>query len=63
MINTSLRFVNHASIIIRGKSKSILTDPWFFGDAFHKGWSLLHETPRAEIENILSQITHIWISH
>ena len=63
MINSTIRFVNHASVIISNKDTSILSDPWFFGDAFHGGWSLLHETSREEIEEILDQITHIWISH
>lgn len=63
MINSTIKFVNHASVIISNKDTSILSDPWFFGDAFHRGWNLLHETPRGEIEDILDQITHIWISH
>lgn len=63
MIKSSIKFVNHASVIISNQSTSILSDPWFFGDAFHKGWDLLHETSNAEIDSVLEDITHIWISH
>ena len=42
---------------------SVLSDPWYTGDAFHKGWNLLHETTNEEVEMLLDGITHIWISH
>jgi len=62
-MNTSIEFINHACVIIKSDEVSLLSDPWFEGDAFHKGWNLLHETSELEIEKILSKITHIWISH
>lgn len=61
--NTSIKFINHASVIIKGNDVSILTDPWYQDHAFHKGWKLLHETSNHEVSNILDNITHIWISH
>jgi len=62
-MKTSIEFVNHASVIIKGAGVSVLSDPWFTGDVFHKGWNLLQETSDEDVENILSEITHIWISH
>lgn len=62
-MKTSIEFVNHASVIIRGGDIAILSDPWYQGDAFHKGWNLLHETSDAETTRILDSITHLWLSH
>lgn len=42
---------------------SILSDPWYSGDAFHKGWNLLHETSDQEARKLLGKTTHIWLSH
>ena len=60
---TSIQFINHASVIVSDGKTSVLSDPWYSGDAFHKGWNLLHETAPQDIEKILNSITHIWISH
>ena len=62
-IKTSIEFINHASIIIKGDAISILSDPWYQGSTFHKGWSLLCETSDNQILNVLNKVTHIWISH
>jgi UDP-MurNAc hydroxylase len=62
-MKTEIEFVNHASVIVKGKNTSILTDPWYQGDAFNKGWNLLTETSDDDAEIILKKITHIWISH
>ena len=62
-MKTSIKFINHASVIIGNNNTSILSDPWYEGDAFHKGWNLLHETKSHDIEEFLNGITHIWISH
>ena len=62
-MRTQLEFINHASIVIKGKNISILTDPWFTGGAFNNGWQLLSETAILDAENVLNKISHIWISH
>ena len=62
-MRTSVKFINHASIMISDGNISVLSDPWYTGDAFHKGWNLLHETTNEEVEMLLDGITHIWISH
>jgi len=60
---TTIQFINHASVRISYEDVSLLSDPWYFGDAFHKGWSLLVELSTDEITKIINSITHIWISH
>jgi L-ascorbate metabolism protein UlaG (beta-lactamase superfamily) len=62
-MKTSIQFNNHASVIIKGTNISLLSDPWYQGDAFHKGWNLLYELSDDQIINILNKVTHIWISH
>ena len=62
-MKTSIQFINHASVIIKGNNISVLSDPWYQGDAFHKGWNLLCETSDDQILDILNNVTHIWISH
>jgi UDP-MurNAc hydroxylase len=60
---TTIQFINHASVRISYEDVSLLSDPWYFGDAFHKGWNLLVEQSADEITKIINSITHIWISH
>lgn len=60
---TSLQFINHASILVNHGDISLLSDPWYQGDAFHKGWNLLHELQDNEIISLLDDVTHLWISH
>ena len=63
MNNSSIKFINHASVVVTSGNTSLLTDPWYYGDAFHKGWNLIVEQTRDEISNMLDEVTHIWISH
>ena len=62
-MKTSVKFINHASVIISDGNVSVLSDPWYAGEAFHKGWNLLHETNQDDVEKLLETVTHIWISH
>ncbi len=62
-MKTSIEFINHASVIINGNDISILTDPWYKDNVFHKGWNLLHETSDNEVYEILEKVSHIWLSH
>jgi UDP-MurNAc hydroxylase len=61
--NPRIEFVNHASVLLSDAQSGLLSDPWFFGEVFHQGWSLLTETPAHEICRVLDKTTHIWISH
>ena len=62
-MKTSIQFINHASVIVGDGRTFVLSDPWYLGDAFHKGWNLLHEIDNQDINKILDSVTHIWISH
>ena len=63
MINPKVEFINHASVLITYGNVGLLSDPWYQGDAFHKGWNLLHEFDDNEINILLDRTSHIWISH
>ena len=58
-----IKFINHASVVIEGNGKSILTDPWYEGEIFNKGWKLLEENKTNDIKQIIDTIDYIWISH
>lgn len=55
-------FNNHASVTVKTKDISILTDPWFNGSAFNDGWNLIYENKENE-EFFLNNVNFIWISH
>lgn len=62
-MKNSIRFVNHASILINKGKKGILCDPWYSSNAFHKGWNLLFENSFEDILEVLNSTSFIWISH
>ena len=58
-----LKYINHASILWSNDEETvnILSDPWFVGNAFLDGWSLMWKT---DLENFaIPPNTYIWISH
>jgi UDP-MurNAc hydroxylase len=62
-MKTSIQFINHASVIVSDGKTSVLSDPWFTGEVFHKGWNLLIEIAHSDVEKLLLGVTHIWLSH
>lgn len=62
-MNTTVEFINHASVLISTEKCQILSDPWYDGDVFNKGWSLLVEQSGDEVESLLNRVSHIWLSH
>ena len=62
-LKNTLTFVNHASVLITGERHSLLSDPWYEGDAFHRGWRLLYENKDQDVVSVLKRTTYIWISH
>ena len=62
-LKSSIRFLNHASVHVTCGEIGLLCDPWYEGDAFHKGWNLIYENPLEEINEVLGQTSHIWLSH
>ena len=63
MNNTTIEFINHASVLITHNNIGVLSDPWYKGPVFHNGWRLIHEKKETEITKILEKTTHIYISH
>lgn len=57
-MRTHIEFINHSSVIIAASDIRILCDPWFEGDAFHKGWNLIYEIFLRKILSIISE--HKW---
>lgn len=62
-MKTTIKFLNHASVLVSDGQISVLSDPWYFGSAFNKGWNLLNELAPQDIRTILTETTHIWLSH
>ncbi len=56
-----IKFINHASFIVKNKNFNLLIDPWFSGSSFNNGWDLISKTKVEDKE--LKEITHIWFSH
>ena len=46
-----------------GKDMNILTDPWYNGNAFDNGWSLLYENKHKFIIKVLNKTNYIYITH
>lgn len=59
---TQIRYLSHASVLIVDGKTKILTDPWFKGPAFCNGW-WLREEPKFDYENLIKDISYIYISH
>ena len=53
---TSIKFINHASVIISNDKISLLSDPWYWGTAFHDGWSLICENKEEDIKDMSYEI-------
>ena len=56
-----IEYLNHASVIVRDGSVSLLIDPWLWGTCFEEGWGLRFNNPDAL--NKTKECTHIWVSH
>ncbi len=62
-MKTKIEFINHSSVKLSSKDTTVLCDPWYEGDAFNHGWSLLYINEPEKIETLLSDLDYIWISH
>ena len=62
-MNASVRLINHASAKISLDGISIVSDPWYEGSVFHKGWKLIYELPIDETKKYLENTDYIYISH
>ena len=58
----SIRWINHATVIIECNGVKLMTDPWLFGPAFLTGWWLATTSPVDSI-NLLKEVDYVYISH
>jgi len=59
-----IKLINHSSLYMNfDDDLRILTDPWYEGLAFDGGWSLLYENKSEFIENLLTKVDYIYITH
>ena len=58
-----IKLINHSSVLIKHDEIKLLTDPWYNGSAFNNGWSLLYENSFEEINEVLTNLNYIFISH
>ena len=60
---STVKLINHASAKVRIDDVSIISDPWYDGSVFHKGWKLLHELTVEETKDHLKNTDYIYVSH
>lgn len=61
-VKFTIRFLNHACLIVNCDGIKFATDPWIFGSAFCNGWWLANPSPNDSIVEINS-CDFIYISH
>ena len=59
---STVKLINHASAKVRIDDVSIISDPWYEGSVFHKGWKLLHELTVEETKDHLQNTDYIYVS-
>lgn len=52
---TSIKHINHSSLLVTNSQATLITDPWYFVNAFH-GWAQFPQPDYFEIQEILLQI-------
>ena len=62
-MKSSIKLINHASAKINIDGISIISDPWYNGSVFHKGWKLIHELPVEETKKHLEKTDYVYVSH
>ena len=62
-MKSTVKLINHASAKVRVDDVSIVSDPWYEGSVFHKGWKLLHELTVEETKIHLQNTDYIYVSH
>lgn len=60
--SVSIRFINHACVVVSFDGLSFATDPWLLGPAFCNGWWLKYKSPSDALD-IVNQCDFIFISH
>ena len=62
-MQTTISLVNHASVKLGFGKEVILTDPWYSGPVFHKGWQLIYPLNESKILDSIKDVNYIYISH
>ena len=62
-MKSTVKLINHASAKISVDGVSIVSDPWYDGSVFHKGWKLIYELPVEETKKHLEKTDYIYVSH
>ena len=62
-MQSTVSLINHASIEINIDGISIISDPWYEGAAFHKGWKLIYELPKEKLKKYFENTDYVYISH
>ena len=60
-----ITYINHSSLLIESGGKTLLTDPWYFENAFH-GWAPYPQPDAKQVYSFLegrNQIDYVLISH
>jgi len=59
--DVAIEFLNHASVRVVTRHASVVSDPWFSGTIFNRGWELLWTSD--ELTQRAADSDFIWISH
>ena len=62
-MKSTISLINHASVKIDIDNVSIISDPWYEGAAFHKGWKLIYELPNEKLKKYFEKADYVYISH
>ena len=54
--------IGNATVICHDKGPVLATDPWLVGAAYFGSWSLSHQIPEQQLENV-KRCEFIWLSH
>lgn len=62
-MQSTVSLINHASVKINIDGTTIISDPWYEGSAFHKGWKLIYEIPAEKLKKYFEKADYVYISH
>ena len=58
-MKSTISLINHASVKIDIDNVSIISDPWYEGAAFHKGWKLIYELPYEKLKKYFEKADYV----
>lgn len=54
--------IGNATMIVHDRCPMLVTDPWLMGSAYFGSWTLSHDIPQEQMDNI-RQCRYVWLSH